>query len=138
MAANLAAAGTRVIGYIRRPELGQELEVLSVKPTTDIADLFDCEFVITMLPDDAVVREVVFGRSDKKAEGLIAGLMPGSTHLSMSTITTAAAAVTVEQILVGVNEKAGLPLGVQRAQSQKAAEADRPGLLPIVSLQILQ
>jgi hypothetical protein len=53
-------------------------------------------------------------------------------------VTTAAAAVTIEQILVGVNEKAGLPVGVQRTQSQKAAEADRPGLLPIVSLQVLQ
>lgn len=92
MAANLAAAGRRVVGYIRRPEQGQELEALSVKPTTDIADLFDCEFVITMLPDDAVVREVVFGGRDNKAEGLITGLMLGSVHLSMSTITTAVAA----------------------------------------------
>jgi len=92
IAANLAAAGRRVVGYIRRPEQGQELDALSVKPTTDIADLFDCEFVITMLPDDAVVREVVFGRRDHSAEGLITGLMPGSVHLSMSTITTAAAA----------------------------------------------
>jgi 3-hydroxyisobutyrate dehydrogenase-like beta-hydroxyacid dehydrogenase len=92
IAANLAAAGRRVVGYIRRPEQGQELDALSVKPTTDIADLFDCEFVITMLPDDAVVREVVFGRRDHNAEGLITGLMPGSVHLSMSTITTAAAA----------------------------------------------
>ena len=92
IAANLAAAGRRVIGYIRRAEQGQELEALSVTPTTDIADLFDCEFVITMLPDDAVVREVVFGGRDDKAEGLITGLLPGSIHLSMSTITTAAAA----------------------------------------------
>ena len=92
MAANLAAAGMQVTGYIRRPEQGQELEALSVKPTTDIADLFDCEFVITMLPDDMVVREVVFGRRDHNAEGLIKGLMPGSIHLSMSTITTEAAA----------------------------------------------
>jgi 3-hydroxyisobutyrate dehydrogenase-like beta-hydroxyacid dehydrogenase len=92
MAANLTAAGRHVIGYIRRPEQGRELEALGVKPTTDIADLFDCEFVISMLPDDAVVHEVIFGRTGHHAEGLLAGLTPGSVHMSMSTITTAAAA----------------------------------------------
>jgi len=44
----------------------------------------------------------------------------------------------VEQILVGVNQKAGLVVGVQRTQPQEAAEADGPGLLPIVCLQIVQ
>ncbi len=92
MAVNLAAAGRHVTGYIRRPEQGPELEALGVKPTTDTADLFDCEFVVSMLPDDAVVHEVVFGRGGHKVEGLIAGLMPGSIHMSMSTITTAASA----------------------------------------------
>jgi 3-hydroxyisobutyrate dehydrogenase-like beta-hydroxyacid dehydrogenase len=92
MAANLAAAGRHVTGYIRRPQQRQELEALGVKPTTDLADLFDCEFVISMLPDDAVVHEVVFGRTGRNTQGLIEGLMPGSVHLSMSTITTAAAA----------------------------------------------
>jgi 3-hydroxyisobutyrate dehydrogenase-like beta-hydroxyacid dehydrogenase len=38
----------------------------------DIGHLLDCELVISMLPDDAAVCEVVFGRSD----GLEAGLMP--------------------------------------------------------------
>src|ERR1700674_2934285 len=53
-------------------------------------------------------------------------------------VTTATAALTVEQVFVGVNEKAGLMVGVQRTKPQEAAEADGPGLLPIVSLQILQ
>jgi hypothetical protein len=53
-------------------------------------------------------------------------------------VTTATATIAVEQVLVGVNEKAGLVVSVQRTQSQKAAEADRPSLLPIVCLQILQ
>ena len=92
MAANLAAAGYRVIGYVRRPDQMGRLVALGLKPTADIADLFDCEIVITMLPDDLAVHEVVFGRKDSGLQGLTMGLMPGAIHLSMSTISTAAAA----------------------------------------------
>jgi 3-hydroxyisobutyrate dehydrogenase-like beta-hydroxyacid dehydrogenase len=92
MAANLAAAGHRVIAYVRRPEQMDRLVALGLKPTMDIALLFDCEFVISMLPDDAAVREVVFGRQDLGRDGLARGLMPAAIHLSMSTISTAAAA----------------------------------------------
>src|SRR5579872_221511 len=62
MAANLAAAGHRVIANVRRPEQQGRLVALGLEPTTNIADLFDCEIVISMLPDDAAVREIVFGR----------------------------------------------------------------------------
>jgi 3-hydroxyisobutyrate dehydrogenase-like beta-hydroxyacid dehydrogenase len=92
MAANLAAAGRRVIGYVRRPERMGKLIALGLKPTTDIGDLFDCEVVISMLPDDAAVREIVFGREELGLDGLAMGLMPGGIHLSMSTISTATAA----------------------------------------------
>jgi 3-hydroxyisobutyrate dehydrogenase-like beta-hydroxyacid dehydrogenase len=93
MAANLAAAGRRVIAYIRHPDRIGRLEALGLKPTTDMGDLFDCELVISMLPDDAAVREVVFGRNDDHLGGLAAGLMPGALHLSMSTISSAAASL---------------------------------------------
>ena len=53
MAANLAAVGSRVTAYVRRPEQMGKLIALGLKPTTDMTDLFDCEFVISMLPDDA-------------------------------------------------------------------------------------
>jgi 3-hydroxyisobutyrate dehydrogenase-like beta-hydroxyacid dehydrogenase len=92
MAANLAAAGHRVIAHVRRPERMGTLLALGLKPTTDIADLFDCGVVISMLPDAAAVRDVVFGRPDLALGGLAVGLMPGAIHLSMSTIGTAAAA----------------------------------------------
>ena len=36
------------------------------RPTMEFADLFDCEVVISMLPDDAAVRDVVFGREDAR------------------------------------------------------------------------
>src|SRR5260370_41995377 len=86
MAANLAAAGRRVIAYVRRPDQIGRLEALGLRPTTDIGDLLDCEVVISMLPDDDAVRQVVFGRSDDDLDGLAAGLVPGPIHPSLSTI----------------------------------------------------
>jgi len=91
MAANLAAAGRPVIAYVRRPDRMPQLEALGLRSTTDIGDLLDCEVVISMLPDDAAVREIVFGDRGDDLDGLAAGLMPGAIHLSMSTISTAAA-----------------------------------------------
>jgi 3-hydroxyisobutyrate dehydrogenase-like beta-hydroxyacid dehydrogenase len=93
MAANLVAAGRHVTAYVRRPDQIRKLEALGLKPTTDIGDLIDCEVVITMLPDDGAVHEIVFGRAGDDLDGLAAGLMPGAIHLSMSTISTAAASV---------------------------------------------
>src|SRR5258708_7099800 len=97
MAANLAASGRRVIACVRRPDRIGQLEALGLRPTTDIGDLLDCELVISMLPDDAAVREVVFGRSDDDLDGLAAGLMPGAIHLSMSTISTAVASLLANE-----------------------------------------
>jgi 3-hydroxyisobutyrate dehydrogenase-like beta-hydroxyacid dehydrogenase len=91
MAANLAASGRQVIAYVRRAERISELTALGLRPTTDIADLFDCSIVISMLPDDRAVREIVFGREDLGVGGLAAGLKPGAIHLSMSTISMSAA-----------------------------------------------
>lgn len=89
MAANLAAGGGRVIAYTRRPDSAAEIRALGLEPKLNIADLFDCDFVISMLPDDAAVREAVFGKAGE--DGLAAGLKPNAVHLSMSTISTAAA-----------------------------------------------
>jgi 3-hydroxyisobutyrate dehydrogenase-like beta-hydroxyacid dehydrogenase len=89
MAANLVASGCRVIAHVRRPEQKGRLVALGLKPTSELADLFDCEFVISMLPDDAAVRDIVLG--DDERDGLAVGLPPGAIHLSMSTISTAAA-----------------------------------------------
>jgi 3-hydroxyisobutyrate dehydrogenase-like beta-hydroxyacid dehydrogenase len=97
MAANLAAAGRRVIAYVRRSNQFGRLQALGLRPTTDIGDLLDCELVISMLPDDDAVREVVFGRCDDDLDGLAAGLMPGAVHLSMSTISTAAALLSASE-----------------------------------------
>jgi 3-hydroxyisobutyrate dehydrogenase-like beta-hydroxyacid dehydrogenase len=97
MAVNLAAAGRRVIAYVRQPGQVGKLEALGLSPTTDIGDLIDCEVIITMLPDDDAVREIVFGRGDDDLAGLAAGLPPGAIHLSMSTISTAAASLLASE-----------------------------------------
>src|SRR5690242_7181617 len=85
MAANLAAVGREVIAYVRRPDHMKELFALGLLPATDIFSVLDCEIVITMLPDDDAVREVVFGSGGM--EGIAAGMMPGAIHISMSTIS---------------------------------------------------
>ncbi|MGO8840125.1 MAG: NAD(P)-dependent oxidoreductase [Methyloceanibacter sp.] len=89
MAANLAAGGRAVIGYLRQPERNAELQALGIKPTNELTDLFDCDIVITMLPDDAAAHEIVFGGSSPERAGLAPGLKPGALHLSMSTISPA-------------------------------------------------
>jgi 3-hydroxyisobutyrate dehydrogenase-like beta-hydroxyacid dehydrogenase len=68
------------------------LATLGIEPTREFSDLFDCEVVVSMLPDDGAVRDVVLGQEDTAAEGLASGLRRGAIHRSMSTISTAAAA----------------------------------------------
>jgi 3-hydroxyisobutyrate dehydrogenase-like beta-hydroxyacid dehydrogenase len=91
MAANLVSAGHRVVAYVRRPDQVVRLATLGLEPTMEFSDLFDCEVVVTMLPDDAAVRGVVVGREDVGARGLASGLKRGAIHLSMSTISTSTA-----------------------------------------------
>jgi 3-hydroxyisobutyrate dehydrogenase-like beta-hydroxyacid dehydrogenase len=91
MAANLAAEGRQVIAYVRRSDQIGRLEALGLRSSTDIGDLFHCDVVISMLPDDDAVREIVLGCGD--LDGLAAGLNPGAIHLSMSTISTATASL---------------------------------------------
>ncbi|MEA2992018.1 MAG: hypothetical protein QOD40_938 [Alphaproteobacteria bacterium] len=91
MAANLAAAGYRVIAYVRRPDQMDRLVALGLNPTTEIGKLFDCEIVISMLPDDAAACEVVLGREDLGIGSLASGLKRGAIHLSMSTISSSTA-----------------------------------------------
>jgi 3-hydroxyisobutyrate dehydrogenase-like beta-hydroxyacid dehydrogenase len=97
MAANLAASGRRVIAYVRRPQQFGELEALGLEPTTDISELFGCDVVISMLPDDDAVRDIVFGRGDIGRDGLAGGLTSGAIHLSMSTISTVAASLLASE-----------------------------------------
>jgi 3-hydroxyisobutyrate dehydrogenase-like beta-hydroxyacid dehydrogenase len=90
MAANLAAAGYLVNALVRRPAQMKHLQAFGMAPTMNISDLFDSEIIISMLPDDNVVRDVFFdGRNG--TDVIATRLAPGAIHLSMSTISTAAA-----------------------------------------------
>jgi 3-hydroxyisobutyrate dehydrogenase-like beta-hydroxyacid dehydrogenase len=91
MSANLVAAGHRVVAYVRKPDQAQRLSALGLNGTMDFGDLFGCDVVISMLPDDDAVRDVALGRPDSGDRGLIQGLAPGAIHLCMSTISTAMA-----------------------------------------------
>jgi 3-hydroxyisobutyrate dehydrogenase-like beta-hydroxyacid dehydrogenase len=91
MATNLVTAKRSVVAYVRRKERIDQLKEFGISATTDISDLLHCELVISMLPDDEAVRQVVAGSKKDHLEGLAAGLMPGAIHLSMSTISTACA-----------------------------------------------
>lgn len=102
MAANLAVAGHQVIAYVRHKDQMDRLAKLGLKPTLDATRLFGCPTVITMLPDDDAVRDVVLGRDDLDMPGLLSGLSPGAIHLSMSTISTSTASG-----LAGEHERRG-------------------------------
>jgi 3-hydroxyisobutyrate dehydrogenase-like beta-hydroxyacid dehydrogenase len=91
MAASLIAAGHRVTAYVRRADQMDKLATLGLDPTMQFADLFDCQVVISMVADDAAIRDVALGRDNVGAEGLVSGLKRGAIHLSMSTISTATA-----------------------------------------------
>jgi 3-hydroxyisobutyrate dehydrogenase-like beta-hydroxyacid dehydrogenase len=97
MAANLAAAGYRVTAYVLRPDRIDELAALGLKATMDIANLFDCEIVISMVPDDNAVRDVVLGRENPATKGLVSGLQRGAIHLSMSTISSSTASFLAQE-----------------------------------------
>ena len=64
MAANLAAAGHPVVAYVRRPD---QMDTLRRDwPQADNENhqtCSICEFVISMLPDDDAVRDVVLGQT---------------------------------------------------------------------------
>ena len=92
MAANLAASEFGVVGFVRQAEEKDRLVKLGISPTLNMADLFGCDIVISMLPDDAAVCSVVFG-----PEGLARGMKPGAIHLSMSTIGTDAASSAAKE-----------------------------------------
>jgi 3-hydroxyisobutyrate dehydrogenase-like beta-hydroxyacid dehydrogenase len=120
MAANLAAAGYRVIAYLRRPDRIAALKALGLEPTVRMTDLFDCEFIVSMLPDDDAATEVVFGHVPNAADGLAAGLSPGAIHVSMSTIsTTAAARLASEHALHGQGYVAAPVFGNPDAARQR-------------------
>ena len=91
MAANLARAGYALHALVRRPEQINQLQMPGITPTLHLPDLFDCDIVLSMLPDDQAVRSVFFG-TNNGIDGLADHLPNAAIHICMSTTSTAAAA----------------------------------------------
>ncbi|MBV8190537.1 MAG: NAD(P)-dependent oxidoreductase [Alphaproteobacteria bacterium] len=85
MAANLAMSGYRVLGYVRRADRSSALAASGIHPVTSLDELSACGVLISMLPDDAALVEVMVG--PRQTGGLIRTLAAGAVHLSMSTVS---------------------------------------------------
>jgi 3-hydroxyisobutyrate dehydrogenase-like beta-hydroxyacid dehydrogenase len=75
------------VGYVRHPERAVALAPPGIRAVGHLAALADCDFIISMVPDDAAVRDVVFGEPASGRAGLLSVLKPGAVHISMSTIS---------------------------------------------------
>jgi 3-hydroxyisobutyrate dehydrogenase-like beta-hydroxyacid dehydrogenase len=103
MASNLASDGCRVTAYHRRPEQAAELRGLGLRPTQRLDDVFDCDFVFSMVSDDAAAQEIVLGKEPSfNPSGLASGLKKGAIHISMSTISP-----TVSTLIAHEHRKCG-------------------------------
>lgn len=96
MAANVLRSGRELAVYRRRP-LPDDLMAAGVLAAASPADLAGkTGTIITVLPDDQVVREVVTG-----ADGILHGAAPGTVVIDVSTISPTPArdlhAVAAEQ-----------------------------------------
>jgi 3-hydroxyisobutyrate dehydrogenase-like beta-hydroxyacid dehydrogenase len=84
MAANLLKAGHRVTVYNRSPGKAEALVSQGATEAATVAEASRGEVVFTMLADDRAVEAVTFG-----ADGMVASLASGATHVSSSTISVA-------------------------------------------------
>jgi 3-hydroxyisobutyrate dehydrogenase-like beta-hydroxyacid dehydrogenase len=82
MAANLVNGGYTVTVYNRNAAKADLLVRQGATLARTVAEACGGDVVMTMLPDDVAVEEVVFGE-----QGVLASLAPGATHVSSSTIS---------------------------------------------------
>ncbi len=100
MAKRLLGAGHEVTVWNRTPARAEPLAASGAKIASTPADAArGAELAITMLFDDAAHEAVVFG-----ADGLLAALEPGATHMAMSTIS-----VALSERLAEEHSKRGIP-----------------------------
>jgi len=82
MAANLCAAGLRVVGYTRTRARAEALAGFGLRVGDDIAGTVEgADVVITMLPDSPDVQDVMLGPA-----GVLGSAKPGAVLIDMSTI----------------------------------------------------
>ena len=84
MAANLIKAGFDVTVFNRDAQKAESLVQKGAHLARSITEAAQADVVITMLANDAAVRDVVLDE-----EGIVASLQPGAIHMSMSTVSVA-------------------------------------------------
>ncbi|MBD4600695.1 3-hydroxyisobutyrate dehydrogenase, partial [Xanthomonas citri pv. citri] len=85
MAANLAAAGHRVLGFDLVPEALEKARAAGVETVTDTAAAAaEADVVLTTLPHGRLVLDVY--RGEDGDGGLLAAARPGTVFLDCSTI----------------------------------------------------
>jgi 3-hydroxyisobutyrate dehydrogenase-like beta-hydroxyacid dehydrogenase len=84
MAANLLRAGHELTVFNRSADKRRPLLELGAREAATVGDACTDGFVITMLADDAALRQVTLADG-----GIVAKLRPGGTHVSMSTVSVA-------------------------------------------------
>jgi 3-hydroxyisobutyrate dehydrogenase-like beta-hydroxyacid dehydrogenase len=96
-AGNLLTDGYQVTVYDRSEARGKLLSGAGAEVAPSLAGLAACQVVLTSLPDDQALSDVVLG-----AGGLIATLPHGAIHVSMSTVSPG-----LSRQLADAHEKAG-------------------------------
>jgi len=81
-AVNLIEDGHQVSVYDRDPK--RTTVIAGARAATRLADLADCDVVVTSPPDDDALASVAFGPG-----GLADVLAPGAVHISTSTVSSA-------------------------------------------------
>ena len=82
MAANLLRAGHEVMVFNRSADKRRPLLELGAREAATVADACAEGVVITMLADDAALRQIALADG-----GIVARLRAGGTHVSMSTVS---------------------------------------------------
>lgn len=97
MAVNLVTSGHTVTAYNRSRDKGDALTAAGGTIADAVADTCRGDAVLTMLANDEAVEEVTFG-----AQGILATLPAGATHISSSTIS-----VALTDLLTAAHTEAG-------------------------------
>ena len=83
MAANMQRKGFHLIVNDINPDAVEELALLQARPARSVAEVAkDSDVIFTMLPNSAVVNDIVSG-----AEGILAHAKPGTIVVDMSTVS---------------------------------------------------
>ncbi len=85
IAANLVRAGFQTTVWNRSPQPVAELVAAGANAARDVAELFGCDVVLSVLLDDAAIRAVILD------SGVAAATPAGTVHVCMSSVSTSLA-----------------------------------------------